>query len=156
VIGGAGMVATATGLSICARGNHSAAENGARPGLPTTAGREEESPLTPMIPASEALLLQTLITPTEQGIASRVLAKAFAGSVTLFAFDAAQGLSEHTSPFEALVFVLDGNVTLTIGGTPVHAMAGTITRMPANVPHSVDAVEAARLLLIMLRQHAAA
>ena len=74
-------------------------------------------PATPqMIPPGEALALQSLVTPTEQGIASRVLAKTGGGNLTLFAFDAGQGLTEHTSPFEALVMVLDGVLDLTIGG----------------------------------------
>lgn len=103
------------------------------------------------IPASEALVLQDLIQPTPQGIASRILAKGTAGSVTLFAFDAGQGLTEHTSPFDALILVLDGAVTLTIGGSPVQATPGTITRMPANVPHALAAAAASRLLLVMLR-----
>jgi quercetin dioxygenase-like cupin family protein len=64
-------------------------------------------------------------------------------------------LTEHTSPFEALVLVLDGVVTITIGGTPVRATPGTIVRMPANVPHALDAPEAARLLLVMLREQTA-
>jgi quercetin dioxygenase-like cupin family protein len=104
-----------------------------------------------MIPAAEALLLQSLVSPTEQGIASRVLAKTRGGNVTLFAFDAAQGLTEHTSPFDALVMVLEGSLILTIGGTPVRATPGTIVRMPANVPHALDAPEPARMLLLMLR-----
>ena len=105
----------------------------------------------PTIPPAEALLLHSLITPTEQGIASRVLAKSTGGNVTLFAFDAGQGLTEHTTPFDALVMVLHGALTLTIGATRVHATPGTIVRMPADVPHTVDAPEAARMLLIMLR-----
>lgn len=103
------------------------------------------------IPAAQALALQSLIAPTEQGIASRILAKTAGGSVTLFAFDAGQGLSEHTSPFDALIVVLQGAVTLTVGGMAVSALPGTVTRMPANVPHAVDAQEASRLLLVMLR-----
>jgi hypothetical protein len=59
-----------------------------------------------MIPAAEALALHTLISPTERGISSRVLAKAAGGSLTLFAFDAGEGLAEHTTPFEALVLTL--------------------------------------------------
>jgi quercetin dioxygenase-like cupin family protein len=106
------------------------------------------------IPPAEALALASLITPTEQGIASRALARTSGGNLTLFAFDAGQGLTEHTSPFEALVLVLAGEVTLTIGGTPVRAAAGTITRMPASVPHAVDASEPVRLLLVMLREPA--
>ena len=105
----------------------------------------------PGIPAAEALVLQSLVTPTEQGIASRVLARTAGGNVTLFAFDKGQGLTEHTSPFDALVLVLDGAFTLTIGGTPVRADPGTIVRMPADVPHAVDADESSRMLLVMLR-----
>ena len=74
------------------------------------------------------------------------------GNVTLFAFDAGQELSEHTAPFDAFVLVLEGALTLTIGGTPVRAIPGTIVRMPANIPHAVDAREPARMLLIMLRE----
>jgi quercetin dioxygenase-like cupin family protein len=104
-----------------------------------------------MIPPAEALPLRSLVTPTEQGIASRVLAKNTGGNVTLFAFDAGQALTEHTSPFDALVMVLEGALTLTIGGRPVRATPGTIVRMPADVAHGIDALEPARMLLIMLR-----
>jgi quercetin dioxygenase-like cupin family protein len=104
-----------------------------------------------MIPAAEALLLRALVSPVEQGIASRVLAKTSGGNLTLFVFDAGQGLSEHTSPFDALVMVLEGALTLTIGGAPVRATPGTIVRMPADVPHALEALEPARMLLIMLR-----
>lgn len=107
--------------------------------------------MTHTLPPAEVLLLQSLVTPTGHGIASRVLAKSSGGNLTLFAFDAGQGLTEHTSPFDALVLVLDGALTLTIGGTPVRATPGTIVRMPAGVPHTVDASEAARMLLVMLR-----
>lgn len=106
---------------------------------------------TSTIPPAEALALQALVTPTAQGIASRVLAKTSGGSVTLFAFDAGEGLSEHTTPFDALVLVLDGALRLVIGGTTVDAVPGTIVRMPANVPHAVEAPGAARMLLVMLR-----
>ncbi len=102
------------------------------------------------IAPAEALLLASLITPTAQGIASRILARAAGGSVTLFAFDAGQGLTEHTSPFDALVLVLEGALTLTIGGAPTAATPGTIVLMPAGVPHAVEAPGPARMLLIML------
>ena len=95
--------------------------------------------------------LASLVTPTAHGIASRVLGKTGGGNLTLFAFDAGQGLTEHTSPFDAFVLVLDGSLTLTIGGTPVTATPGTIVRMPASVPHAVDAPEPVRMLLIMLK-----
>jgi quercetin dioxygenase-like cupin family protein len=101
-----------------------------------------------VIPAAEALLLAELINPTEGGIASRVLAKSGGGSVTLFAFDRGEGLSEHTSPFDALVLVLEGELQLTIGGTAVTAGPGTIVRMP-------DASAPTRMLLVMLREPSA-
>lgn len=106
---------------------------------------------TQTLPPGEALLLESLITPTDRGIASRVLAKTTGGGLTLFAFDVGQGLSEHTSPFDAMVMVLSGALTITIAGTPVVVPAGTIVRLPANVPHAVDAGEPTRMLLIMLR-----
>jgi quercetin dioxygenase-like cupin family protein len=104
------------------------------------------------IPPAEALLLETLIATTPGGIASRVLAKTGGGNVTLFAFDQGQGLSEHTAPFDALVIVLDGELALTVGGQAVAARPGTIVRLPANVPHALDATIASRMLLVMLRE----
>ena len=104
------------------------------------------------IPAVVALSLRALITPTDQGIASRILAKASGGSVTLFAFDAGQGLAEHTSPFDALVLVTEGELTLTVAGQAVRATPGSIVRLPANVPHAVDAAAPARMLLVMLKE----
>ena len=108
--------------------------------------------MSTMIASGEALPLNSLVTPTPDGIASRILAKTSGGNLTLFAFDAGQGLTEHRSPFEALVMVLEGACTLTIGGIPIRATPGTVVRMPANVPHAVDAIEAARVLLVMLRE----
>jgi len=108
-------------------------------------------PTGPTIPAGEVLDLQSLIRSTEQGIASRILAKTHGGNLTLFAFDADQGLTEHISPFDAIVIVLEGALTLTIDSVPLQATPGTIVRMPADVPHAVDAPEPARMLLIMLK-----
>ncbi len=105
-------------------------------------------------PAS-AFVLADLVTLTPHGIASRVIAKNGGGTVTLFAFDAGQALSEHTAPFDALVVVLDGTFVLTIGGAPVEATAGMVVRMPAGVPHAVDATEPSRMLLVMLRERPA-
>ena len=104
------------------------------------------------LPPAEALPLASLVTPTAQGIASRVLARTAAGNITLFAFDAGEELSEHTAPFDALVLTLDGALTLTIGGHEVRATPQTIVLMPANVPHAVRAAEQSRMLLIMLRE----
>ena len=108
--------------------------------------------VTGTIAAAEALALADLVTPTPHGIASRVLARTGGGNLTLFAFDAGETLSEHTTPFDALVMVLEGSLSLTIGGVKVAAAPGTIVRMPANVPHAVEAVTATRMLLIMLKE----
>jgi quercetin dioxygenase-like cupin family protein len=107
------------------------------------------------IPSGEALRLDALSPVTDHGIASRVLAKNAGGSVTLFAFDAGEALSEHTAPFDALVIVLEGALALTIGGQRVSAAAGTVVSMPANVPHAVDALQRSRMVLVMLRPGAA-
>jgi quercetin dioxygenase-like cupin family protein len=106
--------------------------------------------------AGEVFSLESLITPTAQGIASRVLARSAAGNITLFAFDAGEELSEHTAPFDALVLTVSGALTLTIGGRAVETAPDTIVLMPANVPHAVRATQASRMLLIMLREAARA
>ena len=103
------------------------------------------------LPPGEALTLESLITPTPQGIASRILGKAAGGNMTLFAFDEGQGLTEHSSPYDAFVLVLEGAMTVTIGGTPVRATPGTVVRLPGNVPHALDAPEPCRMLLVMLK-----
>lgn len=104
------------------------------------------------LPPAQALSLAALVTATEHGIASRVLARTTGGNVTLFAFDAGQGLEEHTSPFDALVLVLEGALVLTIGGAEVPATPGSIVRMPGGVPHALAAPEPTRMLLVMLRE----
>src|SRR5687768_7731916 len=103
------------------------------------------------LPAAQALELHSLIAPKEHSIASRILAKRSGGSVTLFAFAAGQGLTEHTSPFDALLIVLEGVFSLTVGGTSLEARAGQIVRLPASVSHAVEAREASRMVLIILR-----
>lgn len=105
----------------------------------------------PTLPPGEALAVASLTTFTPAGIASRVIARSAGGNVTLFAFDAGQELSEHTSPYDALVVVQQGTFDLTIGGAPVRASEGMVVRLPANVPHALLAVDQARMLLIMLR-----
>jgi quercetin dioxygenase-like cupin family protein len=104
------------------------------------------------LPPGELFALDGLVTPTAQGIASRVLARTAAGNITLFAFDADEELSEHTAPFDALVLTLSGALVLTIDGREVRATPQSVVLMPANVPHAVRATEPARMLLIMLRE----
>ena len=107
-----------------------------------------------MIPSATALPLSELIAMPDHGVLSRVLTKTAGGNVTLFAFAAGEGLSEHTAPFDALVLVLQGALSLTIGGVTITAPADTMVRLPANVPHAVDAESPARMLLILLRESA--
>ena len=104
------------------------------------------------LPPGELFALNTLVTATAQGIASRVLARTAAGNITLFAFDAGEELSEHTAPFDALVITLAGSLDLRIGGRDVQTTPQSVVLMPANVPHAVRAAEPSRMLLIMLRE----
>ena len=84
-------------------------------------------------------------------VVSKTLLKKASGTVTLFAFDAGQGLSEHMAPFDAMVYVLDGNAVITIGGKPQNVSSGEVIIMPANVSHALQAVEQFKMLLIMIR-----
>lgn len=73
------------------------------------------------------------------------------GTVTVFAFDQGQGLSEHTAPFDALVYALDGRVRITIGGTDHEVSAGQLIIMPANIPHALTALTPFKMMLVMVR-----
>jgi len=87
----------------------------------------------------------------EGAVVSKTLVDKKPGTLTLFAFDAGQGLSEHSAPFDAIVQVLDGEVEINIGGDKVAASAGQLVIMPANVPHSLRAVSRFKMLLTMIR-----
>jgi len=92
-----------------------------------------------------------LVDYSEGAIVSRTIIKNQAGTVTLFAFDEGQALSEHSTPFDALVLVLDGEVELVIGGETILATTGETVIMPANVPHAVNAVRKFKMLLTMIK-----
>lgn len=85
-------------------------------------------------------------------VVSKTLLDKKAGTLTLFSFDQGQGLSEHTSPYDATVLVVEGTATLVIGGKPVVARTGEMVIMPAGVPHSLRAEERFKMLLIMIRE----
>lgn len=87
----------------------------------------------------------------DRAIVSRVLLKKPAGNVTLFAFEAGEELSEHTCPCEALLHVLEGTATVTIGGAPESVAAGEAIVLPASVPHAVRAPERFKMLLTIIR-----
>jgi len=84
-------------------------------------------------------------------VVSREIVKRPTGTVTVFAFDSGQGLSEHTAPFDALVVVLDGAAEITISGKPLECRAGEAVTMPANEPHALRAGERFKMLLVMIR-----
>jgi quercetin dioxygenase-like cupin family protein len=84
-------------------------------------------------------------------VVSRTLLKNDAGTLTLFAFDEGQGLSVHTAPFDAVVQVLDGTATLTIGEKTVVTRTGELVLMPANVPHAVQTAGRFKMLLMMFK-----
>ncbi len=87
----------------------------------------------------------------EGAVVSRTIIENGGGTVTLFSFDADQGLSEHAAPFDAMVCILDGEVRITIGGRPYHLKTGESIIMPANVPHALEAVTAFKMMLVMLK-----
>jgi len=104
-----------------------------------------------MVLPAEPMTLLDAVQYASGAVVSRTLSKSEAGTLTLFAFDEGQGLSEHTAPFDALVQVLDGAVTLTIGGTPVPAQSGQLVLMPAGVPHAVQPGGRFKMLLTMFK-----
>ena len=104
------------------------------------------------VPAGQAIPLAAYVDYAAGAVVSKTLLDKDAGTLTLFAFDAGQGLSEHTAPYDATVQILDGAAELTIGGAAVAAPTGSLVVMPANIPHSVRAVQRFKMLLIMIRQ----
>ena len=96
--------------------------------------------------------LAELIKYNEGSIVSRTLVTNDAGTVTLFAFDEGQGLSEHTAPFDALVHVVDGESEVIIDGKPNMVSAGELILMPANIPHALKANKRFKMILTMLRK----
>lgn len=95
--------------------------------------------------------LMDLIEYQEGSVVSREIIRKNTGTVTLFAFGEGQGLSEHTAPFDALVYLLDGEAEIFISGKPFHLKPGEIIIMPASQPHALKAVKKFKMLLIMIR-----
>jgi len=84
-------------------------------------------------------------------VVSRTLVKKPGGTVTAFAFDAGEGLSEHSAPFDALVLIVEGDAEISIAANPYHLKAGELLRLPANRPHAVKAITKLKMLLIMIK-----
>jgi len=100
---------------------------------------------------AKALKLSELIDYQEGSVVSREIIAKKTGTVTLFAFDLGQGLSEHTAPFDATVFCLEGEVVVTISGKPILVKKDEMVIMPADQPHSLKANSKFKMLLIMIR-----
>lgn len=92
-----------------------------------------------------------LVDYQEGAVVSRTIVDKKTGTVTLFAFDEGQGLSEHTAPFDALVYLLDGEAEIVISGKAFRVKAGEIIIMPANEPHALRAVKKFKMVLVMIR-----
>lgn len=103
------------------------------------------------IETAKAFRLVDMISYQEGSVVSRTLMNGNNGTITLFGFDITQGLSEHTSPYNAIANVLEGEVEITISGKPVLAKAGEIILMPAGQPHKLRAITQFKMLLTMMR-----
>ena len=100
---------------------------------------------------AESLELESLVAYQKHSVVSKQLLNKKAGTLTLFAFDKGEGLSEHTAPYDASVMVLDGKAAITIGEKSHQIKKGAMIIMPAGIPHSLKAVERFKMLLIMIR-----
>ncbi|WP_109832369.1 cupin domain-containing protein [Reichenbachiella versicolor] len=100
---------------------------------------------------SETFLLKNLISYSEEATVSKILTKSQGGNTTLFAFDKGQSLSEHTAPFDATVYIVDGCCKVTIDSKEYQLTAGELIVMPANIPHALEATESFKMLLIMIK-----
>ncbi len=101
--------------------------------------------------AGQSAALTDLVDYRDGSVVSRELINRKTGIVTLFAFDAGQGLSEHTAPFDALVQILDGSAEITIAGKRHRLGAGEFIIMPANKPHALRAIGPFKMMLVMIR-----
>lgn len=96
-------------------------------------------------------IVADLVAYQDGSVVSKTLIDKKTGTVTLFAFDRGQGLSEHTAPFDAMVCVLDGTADVTVAGKEVRVGSGEMIIMPANIPHALQAEEPFKMMLTMIR-----
>ena len=99
----------------------------------------------------QAIQLADIIEYQDGSVVSRTIIDKVTGTLTLFAFDEGQGLSEHTAPFDALVYLLDGKAEITISGKPLHLEGGDMVIMPANEPHALRATRKFKMMLVMIK-----
>lgn len=100
---------------------------------------------------SKAFSLKELVDYSKGAIVSKTLSEDINGTITLFAFDSDQGLSEHSAPFDAMIQVVEGETVVTIGGTAHHLKCGELIIMPADIPHAVRAKTRFKMLLTMIK-----
>lgn len=95
--------------------------------------------------------LENMVEYQNGSVVSKTIIDKKTGTVTLFSFDKGQGLSEHTAPFDAMVYVIDGDVEITINKKPYRLVKGQTIIMPANEPHALKAIEKFKMMLIMIK-----
>jgi quercetin dioxygenase-like cupin family protein len=100
---------------------------------------------------AKSVNLSGLVQYQNGSVVSRTLIDKTEGTVTLFAFAEGQGLSEHTAPFDALAYILDGEAKITIAGNLLSLKSGDMTIMPANIPHALKANQKFKMLLVMIK-----
>ncbi len=103
------------------------------------------------VPMAKAFNLAEFVDYADGSVVSKTLIKKDTGNITLFAFDAGQGLSEHKAPFDAVVYLLDGKAEIIVGGETNNVSAGEMMIMPANIAHALRAIEPFKMLLVMIR-----
>lgn len=99
----------------------------------------------------EGLALDKLVEYSDKSVVSKTVINKPVGTVTLFAFDKGEGLSEHTAPFDAMVYIINGKGEITISGKSYRLQEGEMIIMPANEPHSLNAVEKFKMMLVMIK-----
>lgn len=111
---------------------------------------DEKQPANTIVSAQSGSL-ENFIAYQKGSVVSKTIIKKKTGTVTLFAFDKDQGLSEHTAPYEALVYLVDGEAEITIGGSPTIVKKGEMILLPANVPHALTAISPFKMMLTMIK-----
>ncbi|TFF98648.1 MAG: cupin domain-containing protein [Promethearchaeota archaeon] len=95
--------------------------------------------------------LESLVEYQKNSVVSQTIIDKEVGTITLFAFDKGEGLSEHTTPYDAFVYVFDGEVEITIDGKPYRVKSGETIIMPANEPHALRAIKKYKMMLVMIK-----
>lgn len=107
--------------------------------------------MIPPLETSKSFILSDSVEYSANSVVSKTIVKKSTGNITLFAFDQGEGLSEHTTPFDALVLILDGKAEITIGGNPTVVQEGQSIILPANIPHALKAIEKFKMMLTMIK-----